>query len=205
MRRVLNRCAVVALACLVFSTAALAGKYSAADFPLRVHIVFRNGIRHYHGMGGGFSSLDAVDGLGEGNLFENSQPLGFDFNYSCSQPITPTPGYETFLARWKKAGRVIEIVMPVMGGKPGEMNACDLNVTMKQNTVYVRHNGEVTEEPVAEFKDWMVKHQYDPEHGKDVPVNVAADRPPADQPAAAPSAPQQPAVAPVGSGSAPTP
>jgi hypothetical protein len=204
MGRVMTRCAVGVLACLVFSTAALAGKYSAADFPLRVHIVFRNGNRHYHGLGGGISTLEGVDGLGEGNLFENGQPLGFDFNYSCSQPITPTPAYETFLARWKKPGRVIEIVMPVMGGKPGEMNACDLNVNMKQDTVYVRRNGEVTEEPAAKFKDWMVKHEYDPEHGKDQPVNVAADQAPANQPAAAPATPQQPASAPAGGGSAPT-
>ena len=26
------------------------------------------------------------------------------------------------------------------------------------------------EEPAADFKKWMVKHDYDPEHGKNVPV-----------------------------------
>jgi len=43
----------------------LAAKYKASDYPLRVHVVFRNGNRHYHGLGGGASTLDEVDGLGQ--------------------------------------------------------------------------------------------------------------------------------------------
>ncbi len=190
MGRVLTRFALGFSACLMLSPVALAAKFNAADFPLRVNIIYRNGIRHYHGLGGGMSSLDAVDGLGQANLFQNGQPQGFDFNYSCSQPIVPTPGFGTFMARWKKPGRVIEIVMPVMGGKPGEMNSCDLNVSMKQDTVYLRHNGSLTEEPAAEFKDWMVKHQYDPEHGKDLPVDLKAEQPPRGQSAPQPAGTQ---------------
>ncbi len=188
MSRVLTRFALGFSACLMLSPLALAGKFNTADFPLRVHILYRNGIRHYHGLGGGMSSLDAVDGLGQANLFQNGEPMGFDFNYSCSQPIVPTPAYETFMARWKKPGRVIEIVMPVMGGKSGDMNSCDLNVSMKQDTVYVQHNGSLTEEPAAQFKVWMAKHEYDPEHGKNMPVN------PEPAPAQNGAAPQQPAA-----------
>ncbi|MGB7266014.1 MAG: hypothetical protein WBC92_10915 [Terracidiphilus sp.] len=176
--------------CLLVALPVMAEKSKPSDFPLRVNIVARNGIRHYHGFGGGISSLEEVDGLGQANLFQNGEPLGFDFNYQCSQPIVPTPGFETFMARWKKPGRVIQIVMPVMGGKPGDMNSCDLNVSMKQDIVYVRHNGSIGEEPVAEFKDWMVRHQYDPEHGKDLPVNLKAEQPPAAQSAPAPAVQQ---------------
>lgn len=172
--------------CCLLPMAAHAGKANPANYPLRVHIVFRNGIRHYHGYGG-VSSLEEVEGMGGADLFENGQPRGFDFTYQCGQPITPEPGYETFMARWKKADRVIEIVMPVIGGKPGEVNACDLKVTMKSDTVYVRRQGAVSEVPIAHFKEWMVKHQYDPEHGKDTPVNPPA----AQMPAAQPSATQQ--------------
>jgi hypothetical protein len=177
MRRVWISCMSGLTLCLLAATAAWAGKFNAAEFPLRVHIVYRNGVRHYYRPGGygSISSLDEVDGMGGGDLFENSQPLGFDFNYNCSQPITPMPGYETFLARWKKPGRVIEILMPVMGGKPGDMNSCELNVTMKQDTVYVRKNGGVIEEPAAKYKEWMIKHQYDPEHGMNEPVNSPVD------------------------------
>ena len=88
MRRACVYALGVIAVCFFVSTAAFASKVNAADYPLRVHIVFRNGIRHYHGYGGGFTSLDTVDGLGQGNLFENGQPLGFDFTYQCGQPIT---------------------------------------------------------------------------------------------------------------------
>src|SRR5579863_3447527 len=109
MRRVLVCALGVIAVCLFFSTSAFAAKVNPADFPLRVHIVNRNGTRHYHGLGGGYSTLGEVDGLGQGNLFENGQALGFDFNYDCSQPITPQSTTETFIARWKNPGRVIQI------------------------------------------------------------------------------------------------
>jgi hypothetical protein len=160
----------VVAVCLFFSTSVFAGKINLADFSLRVHIVDRNGIRHYHGLGGGFSTLDAVDGMGQANLFENGQPLGFDFTYNCHQPLTHQSTYETAVARWKTPGRVIEILMPLIGGKPGEFNSCDLKVTMKQGTVYSFRNGGLVEQPAATSKQWMIAHQYDPEHGKDEPA-----------------------------------
>lgn len=185
MRRLLTPGSLVLAVCFLFSLPAVAGKFSAADFPLRVLILYRNGNRHYRGMGGGITALDAVDGLGGADLFENGEPTAFDFNYSCSQPITPMPQYETFMARWKKPGRVLQIVMPVMG-KPGDMNSCDLNVSLKQGVAYFHRNGGLAEEPSAQFKDWMAKHQYDPEHGKNMPVALA-DEHPAAQPSAAPA------------------
>ena len=165
-------------ACLLLTSPLLAAKFQPADYPLRVHVLWRNGTRHYYHMGGAATSgLDQVDGLGQANLFENGQPRGFDFNYTCGQPITPQTGYETFLARWKKQDRELEILMPVMGGKPGEMNSCDLKVSMKPDSVYIRRNGDVGEEPTASFKAWMEKHEYDPEHGKDQPVNLNSPTP----------------------------
>jgi hypothetical protein len=173
MRSVESRLLSVFAACLLLTSPVFAGKFKPADFPLRVHIVARNGVRHYSRLGGAANaSLDAVDGLGTANLFENGEPRGFDFNYECGQPITPQTGYETFMARWKKQDRVLEILMPVMGGKPGDMNSCELKVSMKQDTVYIRRSGEVNEEPAAQFKQWMAKHQYDPEHGMNSPVNL---------------------------------
>lgn len=178
--------------CLSLTSPVLAGKFKPNDFPLRVHIVARNGVRHYYRMGynAPSSTLDQVDGLGAANLFENGQPRGFDFNYQCGQPLTPQTGFETFMARWKKQDRVLEILMPVMGGKPGDMNSCELKVSMKQDTAYLRRNGGIEEEPAAEFKQWMVKHQYDPEHGMNMPVNLQTAQPAAAQPPAGPSATQ---------------
>ena len=174
-------CSFAALLMLV--SPLLAAKYKPADFPLRVHVIYRNGARHYHGYGGSASSLDQVDGLGQGNLFENGQPRGFDFNYECNQPIIPQTAFETFPARWKKQDRELEIVMPVMGGNPGDVNSCELKVNMKPDSVYIGRNGAIIEESSVTFKDWMAKHEYDPEHGKDHPANLDARPASSDEPA----------------------
>lgn len=174
MRRIwICICTFVGMAFFFLPASVFAKKVTAADYPLRVHIIFRNGIRHYRG-GAGVSSLTRVDGMGEANLFENSQPLGFDFTYNCDQPLTPQPAFETFMAKWKKQGRSIEIVMPIIGGKPGEVDSCELKVTMKQDTVYLRRNGRVVEGSAAQFKQWMTNHQYDPEHGQNQPTGPAS-------------------------------
>src|SRR5208337_414045 len=139
------------------------GKPNVNDFPLRVHIFMLNGYSHYYrqgsSAGGGISALDSVDGEGRANLYENSQPRGFDFSYSCSRRLMFSPGFETYAARWKKQDRALEILIPEMGGKPGEMDPCELKVTMK-DTVYFRGNGGVGEEPATVFKTWMDKHEY---------------------------------------------
>jgi hypothetical protein len=174
-------------ACLLLATAAWAGKWSAADFPLRVRIFQFNAHSHYYDR-----SLDAVDGEGPADLFENGQPLGFDFGYECGSRIMVSPGYETYMARWKKPGRELEILLPTLGGKPGEMNSCNLEVTLKDDLVYVRHNGLMSEEPAAKYKAWMIKHQYDPEHGLNIPANEPAEPPEQNGAPAQPTQPQTP-------------
>lgn len=77
-------------------------------------------------------------------------------------------GYETYPARWKKPGKEIQILLPADGG------ACDLKVEVKPSVVYHRRKGSLEEVPAAKYKEWMVKHQYDPEHGMDLPVEAAA-------------------------------
>lgn len=164
-------------ACALFSAVALAGGRNVADYPLRVHVFQFNGHSHYYG-----GTLDRVDGEGRANLFENGEPRGFDFSYTCGDRLRGSAGYETYLAKWKKPGRELEILLPEFG-KPGSMSACDLKVNMKDQ-VYVRHNGLLGEEPAAKFKEWMLKHQYDPEHGNNEPV-ASESRAPAAVPAPA--------------------
>jgi hypothetical protein len=155
--------------CLLGPTSAYAGKTTAADFPLRVHVFSYNGHSHYS-----YGSLDMVDGEGRANLFENGEPKGFDFSYRCEDRLRVSPGYETYMARWKKSGRVLEILLPQFG-KPGAEDGCELKVLMK-DSAYIRHNGLLGEEPAADFKAWMVKHDYDPEHGKNEPAKVVSDQ-----------------------------
>lgn len=183
MRRIIFYCLGGAIGFALLSTVALAGGRNVADYPLRVHIFGYNAHSHYYGR-----SLDEVDGEGRANLYENSEPRGFDFSYHCSDRLRASAGFETYLARWKKQGQTLEILLPVFG-KPGASESCELKVLMK-DTAYFRRNGMTGEEPASAFKEWMVKHQYDPEHGQNEPVNLNQAQPAAAQPPASPKAAQ---------------
>jgi hypothetical protein len=157
--------------CLFSSTVALAGGYKLADYPLRVHIFSFNSHSHYYER-----QVSWVDGEGRANLFENSEPRGFEFSYRCGERLRKSDGFETYLARWKKPGRTLEILLPVLG-KPDAADSCELKVEMKDGIVYRWRNGAMVEQPAAQFKEWMIKHEYDPEHGKNVPVMPAQKAP----------------------------
>jgi len=102
MCRVLVLGSIGIAACLLVATAAWAGKWSAADYPLRVHIFQFNSHSHYYRPGGAiYGSLENVDGEGRANLYENAQPKGFDFGYNCGTRIMVSPGFETYIARWQ--------------------------------------------------------------------------------------------------------
>ena len=154
------------LSSALLSSVAFAESHNVADYPLRVHIVQNTNHAHYHDR-----TIDYVDGEGRANLFENSQPSGFDYGFRCDDRLMVSPGYETYPARWRKPRREIDILEPIMG-KPGAARICTLKVDMKE-MVYVRHNGLVDQQSPATFKQWMDRRQYDPEHGKNEPVPAA--------------------------------
>lgn len=151
----------------LLSTAAFAG-HNVADYPLRVHIFAHNSHSHYYRQ-----VLETVDGEGRANLYENGEPRGFEYSYRCGERLRNSSGFETFPARWRKQGRSLEILMPKLG-QPEKMDACELKVEMKDFAYYWRQ-GAIQTEPVEAFKEWMEKHQYDPEHGKNEPVRTAAE------------------------------
>ena len=176
MRRVLLCGLTVFAMCALLSTAALAS-HNPADYPLRVNIFHHSSYSHYYGPSG-IRSLNDVDGEGRANLFENGEPRGFDFRYNCSNRMMNSAGEETFRARWKKPGTELEMLLPAGAG------TCTLKVEMKDGIVFRRRkDGALTEIPAAKFKEWMVKYQYDPEHGKEVPVPPAPEPKPAQTPA----------------------
>lgn len=162
MRRFLF-CGIAGLALCALSANNSWASANLNDFPLRVHIVQNTNHAHYS-----YRMLDWVDGEGRAVLFENSQPRGFDYGFRCGDRVFPSPGWETYPARWKKADRALEILEPIMG-KPGAWNVCELKVQMK-DMVYIRRDGMIDEEPVEKFKQWMNRRQYDPEHGKNEPL-----------------------------------
>jgi hypothetical protein len=164
MRRFAVFSVVVSAAFLLVSSAAFAGGHNPADYPLRVHIFSHEGHSHY-----AHNTLDYVDGEGRANLYQDGQPTGFDYGYRCSDRLMNSMGYETYMARWKKPGKSLEILLPVMGN-PNAAHTCELKVDLKAGMAYFKRDGLVSEEPAAVFKGWMDKVQYDPEHGKDLPT-----------------------------------
>lgn len=133
-----------------------------ADYPLRVHIFGRNQTTFYHDR-----LVDEAKGEGRANLFENGEARGVDFSFECSEKLRASFGFETYPAKWKKPGKQLTVLMPQFG-KTGSYFTCNINTDVK-DFAYTAHDGRMGQEPVADFKRWMVNHDYDPEHGKDRP------------------------------------
>jgi hypothetical protein len=154
-----------------------------ADYPLRLHVFGRSQTTFYH-----HRDQDEAKGDGRADLYENGDAHGVDFNYDCGEQVRVSFGYETYPARWKKPGKELVVLMPVFG-KSGQFFTCDFNTDVK-DFAYAQSKGVLNSEPVGQFKEWMVQHDYDPEHGKDTPTRGAAgaDAPP--PPQDAPSQPQ---------------
>lgn len=159
--RPLRLCAVLAVA--VSAVPGRAESKNVADYPLRIHIFGRNQTTFYSGQ-----MVDEAKGDGRANLFANGEVHGVDFSYACSDKLRASFGFETYPARWKKPGRELVVLLPVFG-KTGSFWTCDLKTDVK-DFAYMRNRGSMGQESPAEFKAWMVKHDYDPEHGKNMPV-----------------------------------
>lgn len=166
--------------CFLLVPPALAGESkNPSDYPLRIHIFSRNETTFYH-----HRVEEEAKGEGRANLFENGEPHGVDFSFECSEKVKASFGYETYAAKWKKPGQTLVVLFPVFG-KTGAFFTCDLKTDVK-DFAYMSHNGNMQSEPVAQFKAWMLKHDYDPEHGKNTPVSLTP------APASAPAAPAPP-------------
>jgi hypothetical protein len=163
----------LAVALGLAATASLthAKQIEPADYPLRVHVFSHSSHSHYS-----HRELDYSDGEGRANLYENSQPTAFDFSFRCMERIENSIGYETYIARWKKPGRTLEIMLPRMG-HPDQVENCEFQVILKPGIAYTHRNGEVSELPTEAFRQWMVEHDYDPEHGKEVPIRAGSGAP----------------------------
>jgi hypothetical protein len=162
----MQRHASFILAGLAFALLLPCGGFAAhnpADYPLRVHIFNHTGYSHYYGYNGA-RSLGDVDGEGRANLYENSQPRAFEFHYECEERLMNSEGYDTLPARWKKPNTELEVLLPVSG------KTCKFHVAMKDGIAYHASNGSFGEGPAEKFKAWMDKYQYDPEHGKNLPI-----------------------------------
>ena len=150
------------LANSVFLPSAHAESRNPADYPLRVHIFRRSETTFYH-----MRQTEEAKGEGRANLFEGGEPKGIDFEFECSEKLQTSSGYETFPAKWKRPGQELVILQPQFG-KPNSYDTCKLKVQLK-GFAYFSRNGNLNSEPTADFKHWMLAHDYNPEHGKETP------------------------------------
>ena len=156
---------LLSVALLLTSSAVLADSKNPADYPLRVHIFNRNETTFYHNR-----FAEEAKGEGRANLFANGDVRGVDFTFDCDQKLKASFGYETYPAKWKKQDRELTVLMPVFG-KAGSFWTCTLKTDVK-DYAYLAHDGKLTRRLPSEFKAWMSRHEYDPEHGKNVPVRL---------------------------------
>jgi hypothetical protein len=176
----MNRVAKLLCICLLVPIALHAESKNAADYPLRVHVLGRNETTFYHNR-----YAEEAKGEGRANLFENSEAHGVDFTFDCSEKLKASFGYETYPAKWKKPGQELTVLLPVFG-KSNAYFTCNLKTDVK-DFAYATHDGKIRSESVADFKRWMVNHDYDPEHGKNTPNRI----PPADAKPASQTSPSQ--------------
>jgi len=169
-------CSVFGLAaCVAISTVVQARGPDPADYPLRVHVLKNTSRSRHSRENKSFSDTpDYLDGEGGADLFEAGQPRGFQFRYSCEEPLKASERYSTYPARWRKREKTLEILVP-QAGKPWNYETCDLQVEMMPGIAYAWNEDDdtVLPESSAKFKEWMVNHQYDPEKGMDEPTEPA--------------------------------
>jgi hypothetical protein len=167
------------LSSLAIPTVALAGGPDPANYPLRVHVMKFNAQQRETRDSKSDSGLsDYVSGMGVADLFENGEPRGFQFTFSCIGGMKASGGYGTFPARWKKRDKTLEILLPETG-KPWNMRACELHAEIMPGLVFYWRKGALAEEAANVLKEWMVKHQYDPEKDMNDPVMAAGELDPA--------------------------
>jgi hypothetical protein len=156
-------CAAI-FSCLFLASSVLhAESKNPADYPLRVHVFGRNETTFYHNR-----FAEESKGEGRANLFANSEVHAIDFTYDCSEKLKASFGYETYPAKWKKPNQELTVLLPVFG-KANTFFTCNIKTDVK-DFAYIARDGRMSSEPPAEFKAWMIKHDYDPEHDKNTPT-----------------------------------
>jgi hypothetical protein len=160
----------LSLCLLLAATTLNAESKNPSDYPLRVHIYGREQTTFYHNR-----NLDESKGEGRANLFENGEVRGLDFSYECWAKLKPSFGYETYPAKWKKPNQELIVLLPVFG-QSNAYFTCNLKTAVK-DYAYITQNGRMGSEPTPQFKAWMTKHDYDPEHGKNMPTKLEPQAP----------------------------
>ncbi len=154
---------------ILVSMPLLAESKNPADYPLRIHVFPHDKTNFYYRR-----YTDESKGEGRANLFENGNVHGVDFSFDCSANMKGNLAYETYPAKWKRPNQELIVLLPVFG-KANSFFTCNVKSALKDE-VYVVHEGRMEPISSAEYKTWMVQHNYDPEHDKNTPTNLQQTR-----------------------------
>jgi hypothetical protein len=136
---------------LIFPITLLAGK-NPSDYPLQIQVIESHWNRPINAVDRRYGG---VEGWGRGNIMDGNSVRGFDFSYSAAEPFHRTVGGGRYLAKWKKEGLKMELLIGEIGA-PDKFHTYDLKTTVRDD-VYVRgHDGAVAisqEEFKARAKD----------------------------------------------------
>lgn len=142
MRRLLLVLSVLFL----FSTILFAGK-NLAEYPLQIQVLESHWNRPVNPVDRRFGG---VDGWGRGNIKDGDSIRGFDFSYSSTEPFHRTVGNAHYVAKWKKDGVKMELLVGEIGS-PDKFHTYDLKTTVLED-VYVRSPEGPTPISQAEYK-----------------------------------------------------
>jgi hypothetical protein len=127
----------------------LAGK-NLADYPLQIQIVES----HWNRRQG------IVEGWGRGDVRNGESIRGFDFTYTSGEPFHRTVGDAHYLAKWKKEGLKMELLVGEIGS-PDKYISFDLKTSVIDDVYVPGPNGAVTVSQ-QEYKA-MAKEQEHPQ------------------------------------------
>ena len=128
---------------------AFAAPKDPADYPLRVHIYRTHwstgseGPYIYEFYNAGYH------GYGRANLTDGPQTNAMEYTFECDTHFLKSDNGETYLARWKKPGHSIEMLVSTIGSD--KVKTCQLKVTLK-DTVYHKVNGEIISLTQEQYK-----------------------------------------------------
>jgi hypothetical protein len=135
----------------LLSVALLAGK-NPADYPLQIQVIESHWNRPVSPVDRRFGT---VDGWGRGNIKDSDSIRGFDFSYSSVEPFHRTVGDARYLAKWKKDGLKMELIVGEIGS-PDKYRTYDLKTSVRED-VYIRGSDGAVAVSQQEYKDKYVK------------------------------------------------
>jgi hypothetical protein len=103
-------------------------------------------------------------GLGRADIISSDIPQGLNFSYdNCLAKIDVTMPHQPLLARWKKPGQVVELLIPLPNTRPGrpqEWDRCDMTVALQNYVYLLLHNGMLVRVTQDGFARKPALHQF---------------------------------------------